>query len=225
MITISEWKAMSGKEQTLWLELNTILNGISRSQRGLVYGIGVNDAPYQTGPRIYGNQVVCPAYGAWKNMLKRAYSENYLVKHQTYSGVKVCDEWHMFSAFRIWWLQNHVDGCNIDKDLLGDSRVYSPEASLFVPTWLNTFTVDSGAIRGEHPIGVNFNIRSGKFVSKCRNPISRKREYLGHFTTPEEAHLAWLNRKLELALELKPRMDEIDLRIYPRVIEIINNAK
>ena len=52
-----------------------------------------------------------------------------------------------------------------------------------------------------------------------------KVEHLGLFKTPEAAHLAWKARKLELALELKPKMDEIDLRIYPRIVEIINNAK
>lgn len=37
-------------------------------------------------------------------------------------------------------------------------------------------------------------------------------------------HTAWLNRKLEIALELKPEMDEIDLRIYPNVIGIIKST-
>ena len=55
--------------------------------------------------------------------------------------------------------------------------------------------------------------------------MSKNTEHLGYFDTPEAAHAAWLKRKLELALELKPKMDEIDLRIYPRVIEIINNSK
>lgn len=224
MITMNEWKAMSGLEQTLWLEANCKVNWIGRS-KSLVRGVGVNDSPYRIKPAIDGKQVSCPAYEAWRGMFKRAYSNKYHAKQPTYSGVTVCEDWHSFMSFRHWWLENQVDGWQIDKDLMSDSREYSPGTCIFVPTWLNTFTIDSGASRGVYPIGVSLLKRSGIFHAKCCNPISKKQEYLGYFNTPEEAHMAWLTRKLELALELKPSMDEIDLRIYPRVIEIINNAK
>ena len=225
MITMQEWKAMSGKEQTLHIEKNTELNWRSESKKRLVKGVGINDALYCTKLRIDGKPVMCQAYSAWKEMLKRAYSEKYQEKQPTYKGVVVCDEWHRFSTFRIWWIQNYVDGWHIDKDILSDSREYSPETSLFVPAWLNVFTIDSGASRGEHPIGVTFHKDTGRFQAQCRNAVSNKNQYLGLFKTPEAAHAAWLKRKLELALELKPKMDSIDQRIYPRVIEIINNAK
>lgn len=222
MITIQEWNAMSGKEQTLWLEDNCQVNGLGCHRKPLL-GAGINDAPYRTQSIIDGKQVVCPAYRAWKSVLTRVYSSKYHARCSTYSCVTVCDDWHSFMSFRVWWIENLVDGWQLDKDILSDSREYSPETSLFVPAWLNTFTVDSGAARGVYPIGVDFN--KGRFRALCCNPISKKRDHLGRFNSPEEAHLAWLTRKLELALELKPKMDEIDLRIYPRVIEIINNAK
>ena len=122
-------------------------------------------------------------------------------------------------------MENQVDGWQVDKDLLSDAGIYSPETCIFVPQWLNLLTTDSGASRGKWPIGVSYHDGASRFRAQCRNPITRKGEHLGLFTTPEEAHLAWLKRKLELAIELKPKMDEIDLRIYPRVIEIINNSK
>ena len=225
MITIQEWKSMSCKEQTLWLEENTELSRRSESQRGLVYGVGVNDAPYCIKSRVDGKRVVCQAYNTWKSMLKRSYSNKFHEKHETYRGVSVCEEWHSFMHFREWWIDNQGDGLALDKDLLSDAGVYSPETCIFVPAWLNTFTIDRGAARGVYPIGASFNKGAGRFHAKCGNPMSKKREHIGYFNTPEEAHMAWLTRKLELALELKPRMDEIDLRIYPRVIEIINNAK
>ena len=225
MITIQEWNAMSGKEQTLWLEENTELSRRHESQRGLVYGVGVNDAPYCTKPTIDGKRFYCPAYVAWNNMLTRSYSAKFHASRPTYSGVTVCDEWHSFMAFRAWWIENQVDGCPIDKDLLSDDACYSPDTCIFVPVWLNAFTTDSCAKRGVYPIGVDFRKGKGRFRAQCCNHMSKKRDHLGYFDTPEAAHLAWLNRKLEIALELKPKMDEIDLRIYPRVIEIINNAK
>ena len=41
-----------------------------------------------------------------------------------------------------------------------------------------------------------------RFKSQCRNPFTKKREHLGYFTCEQEAHQAWLKRKLELAKEL-----------------------
>ena len=225
MITIQEWKTMSGKEQTLWLEKNTESSERDESRIGLVQGVGINDAHYCTKSRVDGKRVVCQAYNTWKSMLKRSYSNKFHEKHETYRGVSVCEEWHSFMPFREWWIDNQGDGLALDKDLLSDAGVYSPETCIFVPAWLNTFTTDRGAARGVYPIGVNFDKRSGKFRSTCSNPIAKKQEYLGLFNTPEAAHLAWRTRKMELALELRPKMDEIDLRIYARVVEIINNAE
>ena len=224
MITMQEWKAMSGKERTLWLHENRQVNEFGGPRKPL-FGVGVNDAPYRTRPIIDGKQVTCQAYIAWSAMLKRVYSAKYHAKRPTYSGVKVCDGWHSFMSFREWWLENQTDGFDLDKDILSDAGIYSPETCIFVPAWLNSFTLDRGSLRGVYPIGVAFHKGTGRFQAGCRNPMSKKREQLGYFDTPEEAHLAWRTRKLELALELKPKMDEIDLRIYPRVIEIINNAK
>jgi len=224
VITLQEWKAMSGKEQTLWLHENCQVNGLGGHRKPL-FGVGINDAPYFTRPAIDGKRVACPAYIAWQDMLKRAYSTKFHASHKTYIGVEICEEWKNFCAFRAWWMENQCDGCEIDKDLVGYGNLYSPDTCVFVPTWLNSFTIDSGASRGEYPIGVHLLKCAGRFQAHCSNPMSKKQEHLGLFDTPEEGHLAWLNRKLEIALDLKPKMDEIDLRIYPRVVEIINNAK
>ncbi len=224
MITMQEWVAMGGMDRTTWMHENCQVNGLGGHRKPL-FGVGVNDAPYCTNLRIDGVNVMCPAYIAWTRMLERAYSTKLHAKRTTYIGVSICDEWRNFRAFRTWWIENQVDGWQVDKDILSDTGVYSPETCLFVPAWLNTFTLDRGASRGEWPIGVYFHKDTGRFLAQCSNPIAKKRESLGYFHTPEAAHLAWRARKLELALELKPKMDEIDLRIYQQVVEIINNAK
>ena len=224
MITLQEWKAMGGREQTLWLEDNCQVNGLGCPRKPFL-GAGINDAPYRTQSIIDGKQVMCPAYRAWANLFTRAYSDKFHASRPTYSGVTVCDEWHSFMHFRGWWLENQADGFDLDKDILSDAGIYSPETCIFVPAWLNSFTLDSGSLRGVYPIGVDFHKGEGRFRALCSNPITKKREHLGYFDTPEAAHLAWLNRKLEIALELKPKMDEIDQRIYKRVCEIISNAK
>ena len=199
-------------------------NAARRKVERLVCGVGVNDADYLTQPIIDGKQVRCPAYDAWKGMLTRCYSAKHHRRRPTYIGVKVCEEWLGFMAFRKWWVENHVDGWQLDKDLLSDNRIYSPETCIFVPSWLNHFTIDCGAARGEWPIGVYFDGRRRKFESRCRHPFG-KNELRGRFSTPDEAHAAWLARKLEIAHELKNLMDDIDARIFPRVIEIISRSK
>lgn len=189
----------------------------------LVCGIGINDADYAVQSVVNGRRSVCPAYQTWYNMLRRAYSAKLHEKRPTYVGVKVAEEWNHFMSFRAWWLGHQVDGWALDKDLLTNSNTYSPDSCIFVPDWLNAFTIDSGASRGEWPIGVSWHKLRGRFQANCRHPFGRP-EHLGLFDCPERAHLAWRKRKLEIAAEIKPQMDEIDIRIYPRVVDTIRNA-
>ena len=225
MITINDWHAMQLIERTNWLIGNAPINKIAIAKRKPLYGVGVNDASYCTCPKVNGVFVVCPSYKQWQGMLTRAYSNKFHAKHETYKCVSVCEEWHSFMSFRGWWIENQVDGWEVDKDLLSDAGVYSPETCIFVPAWLNSFTINSAARRGNHPIGASKHKATGKYQSACGNVLTGKVEYLGLFNTPGEAHLAWRTRKLEIAAELRPSMDAIDIRIYPRVVEIINNAR
>lgn len=211
-----------------WIRENCSIRGNSIANRRLKYGVGINDADYVTKPVINGKETRCPAYKAWHHMLLRAYNQRYNTKHPTYGAVTVCDEWLIFSNFRRWFIENHVDCCELDKDILSkENKIYSPETCIYVPQWLNKFTTNRKSKRGKYLIGVSWDLKSDKFraqVSNC-NPAGNKKEYLGVFDNELEAYNAWLTRKLEIALELKPEMDIIDLRIYPNVVEIIKNMK
>ena len=194
-------------------------------KRSSVYGVGINDANYLVEPIINGKKHVCPAYMTWKSMLCRCYSGKYQKGKPTYIGVSVCDEWLSFMNFRDWWVDNHIDGWHLDKDLLTDNKEYSANNCIYIPSWLNAFTIDSGASRGENPIGVSFSKSNNQFMSRCCNPISGKREYLGYFKSADDAYNAWRSRKLDIALRLKSQMDSIDTRIYHRVVDIITKSK
>ena len=214
---------MNKVQLSLWIEANYPANKMSIAKRKPLCGVGVNDVDYATQPRVNGVKLCDPAYIAWFSMLRRAYSKETQSRQPTYSDVTVCEEWHSFRAFRVWWLANHRDGFSLDKDLLVvGNREYSPDACIYIPGWLNSFTIDSGASRGEFPIGVCLRKRTGKYHSYCHNPITGKLNSLGYFTTPETAHETWLTYKLSLADQLKPDMDAIDQRIYPNVVTIIN---
>ena len=198
---------------------------VMSGKRRLVCGVGVNDADYVIGKKIGGRMDQCPIYNAWQAMLARCYSAKCQDRHPTYRGVTVHEEWHRFSSFKRWYDENYVEGWYLDKDLLTDTREYGPNNCIFVPGWLNKFTNDSRAHRGEWKIGVSWRNDANAFVAKCSNPTTKKQECLGYFKSDEEAHRAWLDRKVELAYQLKDWMDAIDRRIYFRVVEIIFRAK
>lgn len=216
---------MNRVELSLWIEANYPSNKSSFAKRKPLFGVGVNDANYATQPIVNGCQLCDPAYESWRSMLTRAYSQKFHATNRTYSDVTVCKEWHSFSAFRVWWLENYREDCQLDKDILvPGNREYSPDSCIYVPRWLNSFLNDRGASRGELPIGVSIHKQTGRCQSHCSNPITGKLHGLGTFATPEAAHQAWLTYKLSLAEQLKPEMDAIDVRIYPNVVTIIKSA-
>ena len=181
--------------------------------RKLVHGVGVNDADYvvqrkETTGYVNGKRKqklvwICPFYRAWTSMLERCYSIKFQERNPTYVGCSVSEEWLTFSVFKNWMEKQDWQDRQLDKDLLFEgNKVYSPETCVFVSRMVNMFTLDRGAARGAWPIGVNWHKGKNKFRSSCSNPFTKKREYLGLFTCEQEAHQAWLERKLELAKEL-----------------------
>ncbi len=179
----------------------------------LVCGVGTNDADYVTQKnetigyvdgKLKLKQVwVCPYYRAWRNMLERCYSAKMQNRYPTYIGCTVSGEWHTFSNFKAWMEKQDFEGKHLDKDLLFEgNKVYSAETCVFVTGSVNNFTIDSGAARGEWQTGVDWYKPSEKFRARCCNPFTKKKDHLGYFTCEQEAHEAWLKRKLELAHEL-----------------------
>ena len=189
-----------------------------------VHGFGVNDANYTINPLFDGKRVMCEAYKSWMAMLKRCHSKPWVEQYKSYDGVTVCEEWRSFMAFRKWWLENHVDGWWLDKDLLTDNRQYSPDNCIYIPRWLSVFYTDGNRVTRSNPTGVSNSAKSGVFLAKCNNPKTGLGELLGEFSTQSEAHQAWKSKKIEHAMSLRESMDSIDNRIYPRIIEIIKRT-
>ena len=114
----------------------------------------------------------------WKRMIERCYSENFIIKNQTYKDCSVCDNWLCYANFKKWYDENYyeIDGENIalDKDILvKGNRVYSPETCIFVPQRINNLFVKSNKIRGNLPIGVTFCKRDKVFKSACIGSSSK----------------------------------------------------
>ena len=200
----------------------------------LVRGVGINDSDYVTQKfeqlgYVNGKQKqkliwACPFYQAWRNMLDRCYSNKLQEQQPTYKGCSVTDEWLTFSNFKNWMEKQDFVDKQLDKDLLFEgNKVYSPETCVFVTKSVNMFTIDRGAARGKCRIGVTWHKGVNKFLSQCSNPFTKKKENLGYFTCEQEAHEAWLTRKLELAYELAAI--QADERVAESLIDRYSNYK
>lgn len=201
-------------------------------KKATVCGVGINDADYVThkwetiryadGKREQKMVWICPYHRAWKSMLNRCYSDKLQSKHPTYRGCTVSEDWLTFSNFKRWMEKQDFEGKQLDKDLLFESnKVYSAETCVFVTSMVNTFINDCGASRGIQPIGVDWVVRLGKFRAQCRNPYTGKREHIGLFTSADEAHKAWIKRKLELAHLIAA--EQTDERVAKALIERYTN--
>lgn len=200
----------------------------------LVCGVGINDADYavqkfETIGYVNGEQKrkliwICPYYRVWHNMLKRCYSTKFKEKYPTYKGCSVSEEWLTFSVFKSWMEEQDWEGRQLDKDILFEgNKIYSSETCTFITQTVNSFTTESGAARGEWLIGVYLDKVANKFKSQCGNPFTKKQEYLGFFNCPQEAHKAWIKRKLELAHLLAA--EQTDERVAKALIERYTNYK
>ena len=192
----------------------------------LVYGVGINNADYQvTRYDIVDGKSKqvwkCPIYWVWKDMLKRCYSEKYHSKH-TYEGCCTVPEWHSFMTFRAWMVEQEWEGKELDKDILfPGNKVYGPDTCVFVSHAVNSFVTDRVLGRGQYPVGVSFYKEAKKLGACCQNVKTGKREWLGLFDNPEEAHQAWLAFKLQQAKILAS--EQSDPRVAAALIDRYEN--
>lgn len=192
----------------------------------LLYNWAVNDLGYvvainenygkENGKRLQKSVWKCPYYNRYVTMLKRCFGKNYKDQNKSYSLTGVCGEWKSAKAFKAWMEKQDWQDKHLDKDLLGDGTLYSPETCCFVLPETNKFLTDSAATRGEYLLGVSLN-KSGKFVAQCRNIITGKNEHLGVFDSELEAHLAWKNAKHSYAVILAEK--ESDLRVKEALVK------
>lgn len=88
---------------------------------------------------------------------------------------------------------------DLDKDLLGNGKLYSPETCVFVDKEVNyTLTVKSNL--GDLPIGVSVSHNKYQVIPYYRARIGDK--WLGHFKDKTTAHKRWQEGKIEILTHL-----------------------
>jgi len=153
------------------------------------------------------------AYAAWYNMILRCYSPKYHKVQPTYIGCSVTNDWLDYQNFAEWYESHEFAnlGYELDKDLLVlSNKIYSPKTCCLIPKELNALLLSRGNDRGEHPVGVIFNNKSGRYHAQIS--LNGKRKHLGSFKTSNEAYQAYKAAKVshvkERALAWYPRIDK-----------------
>ncbi len=191
----------------------------------LVYGVGTDDLPYSKKKRDTVGKILwrCPYYSRWRDMIRRCYSSAELIRNPSYIDVHVCKEWLTFSCFKSWMEKESWGGLCLDKDIIGDSTLYSPQTCAWVPSNVNTFLC--GEKRPDNAtgyIGVCFQKDCGKYRAQCKNPFGKtsyeKRGYIGLYDLPEDAHEAWRYHKEKYAKLLIQYSEITDARIISVLI-------
>jgi len=144
-------------------------------------------------------------------------------KTPAYIGCETSIEFKDFQFFAKWHeiqIGFGLLGYELDKDILKPrNKIYCPELCVMVPKALNTFLVDSRAIRGELPQGVVWHKQREKYQAQIK--IHNKNTYLGLFTTIEAAYNRYKEEKYKLRDKWVKRLENKEFIVDPRVIEAI----
>lgn len=88
----------------------------------------------------------------------------------------------------------------LDKDILGNGRLYSPTTCCFVPSKLNGILVEQESHQGLL-LGTKMSENSQRFIARCRDVGGRK-VHIGVYDTEEQAHHAWYEFKRNVIKEV-----------------------
>ena len=159
------------------------------------------------------------AYQRWKDMLYRCYSGRY----EDYKGCTVCEEWHNFSNFEVWY-NSHLQGnipVDLDKDILyKGNTMYSAETCCLVPHNINTLFLACNRKRGEYPIGVHYDRCKKKFRTNVN--MDGKQQKSKGFNTAEEAFQEYKKTKEKLIKEMAEKYKDV---VMNSVYEAMMNWK
>ena len=155
-----------------------------------------------------------PEYQAWMNMMSRCYDKNYINPH-LYSDVMVVKSWHCFQDFAEWYYTQRKDTNTelklcLDKDVLGDGSMYSPEFCCLLPFKINSLIVSIP--RGNRLPGVVLTSKGRFRVSYSYGKKVTEHEH------EKDAHLEYLNLKLTKIRDLANEYKEI---LRPHVYETL----
>lgn len=202
--------------------VETILSKVKLGRpRALIYGIGINDAPYSISyTDEQGKELRCPFYSRWRSLIQRVADPKFQEKYPNYKGCTIEPDWLRFMSFRSWMKNQDWKGKDLDKDLrYQGNKHYGPDTCLFIRQELNKLLCLRQNNRGAFPLGVSKTTIRGKQYITAFCSFYGKSKNLGYFSSVEEAALAYKKAKLDYIQELAatekdPLIKEALLRLF-----------
>lgn len=174
------------------------------------------------------NGRMTPHYRKWISMLERSCSAVYKQNNIEYVNVTCVEEWHSFQTFA-QWCDSQVGfnncGWHLDKDLIiKGNKIYGPDVCSFVPPELNAILNTRSRARSDSGVVGVLQTKYGRWMATCKVGGSHS-EYLGTYSTIEEAFLVYKERKEQYIKECANKWrGQIDERLYhalmARVVEM-----
>lgn len=197
-----------------------VFEGTAYKRSKLVRGVGTNDFHGVVRSKSKG---IWKPYALWCGVLNRAYDSKFHARQPTYIGAGVDESWHRFSSFLSWLLEQpfHSSSFQLDKDIIGRGKFYSPEDCIMVPSWVNLLLTDNGSVRGELPLGVCRHGSGYLGQVHCGNEGSVTKT----FRTIEEASTFYHGTKQAYVDSRKEELDFIDERLYYNICRILNERR
>ena len=185
----------------------------------VMYGIGYHGL-------LYTNHNE-ESYKRWHYIMNRCYSKAIHKLLPNYNGCTVCEEWHNYSNFKLWY-DEHVaeincfdDTFEIDKDILiKGNTVYSAETVCFVPKIINSLFCNYKSNNEECPIGTYYEADKKKY-RVCMTFMGKKAK-LGTFDTAEEAFARYKGYKESF---IKKMANQYRSKIPDKIYQAMMNWK
>lgn len=153
-------------------------------------------------------------YAVWRGIFHRCYKDGPLGIKPYYTNCVVSEKWFDFQNFAGWLepKKMHRFGWLIDKDLLvRGNREYGPDFCCLLPCVLNNNIQIRTKKISNLPVGV------GKSGNKFAAFLTK--EYIGLFSTAEDAHRAYCNQKDKLIHTLaKEHRENLMPEAYDKLI-------
>lgn len=142
--------------------------------------------------------------------------------NEIFPVVQPVGEWLTFSCFLHWLFEQPFNNSSweLDKDLLGNGKLYSESSCILVPKEVNKILAISKQRAGTCYFGTS---KSGKYYKALLPKRFGSNNRSSSFNTPEEAQNCWYEHKVEQTKHLKPILDLIDNRLFPIILFKLKN--
>lgn len=153
------------------------------------------------------------SFRIWVSMIYRCYSGTC----RNYKNVSVCNEWHNYINFALWYEKNQVDGWDIDKDLFskGGVKIYSPQTCCFIPNIINS------SIRAK--INIKRTIGGAYYFYDTSCDSENRRIYAE--TEHEAFKMCVLYRQTHLRTLVSAYWKSIDIKTRNKLIHLYDNEE